>query len=36
VNRQGAYAHNDPAAAFPNNAFFDHLLRFLKKVAHKR
>jgi hypothetical protein len=35
VDRQGAYAHNDPAAAYPRNAFFDALLPFLRKArAH--
>jgi pimeloyl-ACP methyl ester carboxylesterase len=33
VNRHGSYAHNDPAAAYPNNAFFNNLLPFLGKVA---
>jgi hypothetical protein len=29
VNRHGTYAHNDPAAAYPRNAFFDRLREFL-------
>jgi pimeloyl-ACP methyl ester carboxylesterase len=33
LNRQGTYAHNDPAGAFPKNAFFHDLVRFLKKVS---
>jgi pimeloyl-ACP methyl ester carboxylesterase len=33
VNRQGTYAHNDPAGAFPNNAFLDHLVPFLEKIG---
>jgi pimeloyl-ACP methyl ester carboxylesterase len=33
VDRQSTYSHNDPAGAYPNNAFFDHLVPFLKKVA---
>jgi hypothetical protein len=33
VNRQGAYAHNDPAGAFPQNAFLKHLVRFLGRIA---
>ena len=33
VNRQSTYAHNDPAGAYPNNAFFAHLVPFLKVVA---
>jgi pimeloyl-ACP methyl ester carboxylesterase len=33
VNRQSTYSHNDPAGAYPNNVFFDHLVPFLKKVG---
>ena len=36
VNRQGAYAHNDPAAAYPHNVFFDHLIPFLEKISAHR
>jgi hypothetical protein len=32
VNRPD-YAHNDPNGAYPDNAFFSHLLPFLSKVA---
>jgi hypothetical protein len=32
ISRQGTYAHNDPAGAWPHNVFFDHLLTFLRKV----
>ena len=32
VNRPD-YAHNDPAGAYPRNAFFAHLIPFLRKVA---
>jgi pimeloyl-ACP methyl ester carboxylesterase len=32
VNRHATYAHNDPAGAYPRNAFFEHLVRFLKAV----
>jgi pimeloyl-ACP methyl ester carboxylesterase len=32
-NRQSTYAHNDPAGAFPHNVFFDHLVKFVNKVA---
>jgi hypothetical protein len=32
VNRQSTYAHNDPAGAYPNNVFFDHLVPFLSKI----
>ena len=33
INRQSTYAHNDPAGAFPHNVFFDHLVKFVNKVA---
>jgi pimeloyl-ACP methyl ester carboxylesterase len=33
INRQRTYAHNDPAGAFPNNVFFEHLKPFLRTVA---
>jgi pimeloyl-ACP methyl ester carboxylesterase len=33
VSRHGAYAHNDPAAAFPHNVFFTNLMTFLAKVT---
>jgi pimeloyl-ACP methyl ester carboxylesterase len=33
INRQSTYSHNDPAGAYPNNAFFDHLIPFLDRVA---
>lgn len=33
LNRQSTYAHNDPAGAFPHNVFFDHLVKFVNKVA---
>ena len=32
INRSGSYAHNDPAGAYPHNAFFTGLVRFLKRV----
>ena len=32
VDRQSTYAHNDPAGAYPENAFFAGLVPFLKKV----
>jgi pimeloyl-ACP methyl ester carboxylesterase len=34
-NFQSTYAHNDPAGAYPNNAFFSNLTPFLSKVASK-
>jgi hypothetical protein len=35
VNRNATYAHNDPAGAYPKNAFFTNLVKFLRKVdAH--
>jgi pimeloyl-ACP methyl ester carboxylesterase len=33
VNRQSTYAHNDPAGAYPTNAFFDGLVPFLQKIS---
>jgi hypothetical protein len=36
INRHGTYAHNDPAAAYPHNAFFAHLIPFLERVAARR
>jgi pimeloyl-ACP methyl ester carboxylesterase len=33
VDRHGSYAHNDPAAAYPHNAFFSNLIRFLGTIA---
>ena len=35
VNRQSTYAHNDPAGAYPNNVFFQHLMPFLETVASR-
>jgi len=32
VDEHNTYAHNDPAGAYPDNAFFRHLVPFLKKV----
>ena len=32
-NFQNTYAHNDPAGAYPNNAFFNDLVPFLGKVS---
>lgn len=34
VNRQSTYAHNDPAAASPQNDFLDSLIPFLGQVRH--
>ena len=33
INRQSTYAHNDPAGAYPHNAFFAGLMRFLGRVV---
>ena len=33
LNRHGTYAHNDPAGAYPKNAFFSALIPFLRKAA---
>jgi pimeloyl-ACP methyl ester carboxylesterase len=35
VSRHGSYAHNDPAAAYPKNAFFSNLMTFLGRVAKR-
>jgi pimeloyl-ACP methyl ester carboxylesterase len=35
IDRQGAYAHNDPAAAYPKNAFYDAMLPFLAKLGKR-
>jgi hypothetical protein len=32
-NYQSTYSHNDPAGAYPTNAFFNHLVPFLRKVG---
>ena len=32
INRGGSYAHNDPAGAWPHNAFFTGLVHFLERV----
>jgi pimeloyl-ACP methyl ester carboxylesterase len=34
VDRSATYAHNDPNAAYPKNAFIKKLIPFLKKVAN--
>jgi len=34
ISRQGAYAHNDPAGAYPKNAFFSALIPFLRRAAN--
>ena len=33
INRQSRYAHNDAAGAYPHNAFFAGLMRFLARVG---
>ena len=33
ANYQSTYSHNDPAGAYPDNAFFDRLVPFLGKVS---
>jgi hypothetical protein len=32
INRHGTYAHNDPAGAYPHNAFFTGLVHFLVRI----
>jgi pimeloyl-ACP methyl ester carboxylesterase len=36
ANYQSTYSHNDPAGAYPNNAFFNRLIPFLGKVISRR
>lgn len=36
IDRQRTYAHNDPIGAYPRNAFFSHLIPFLRTVAAQR
>ena len=36
VDRQSTYAHNDPAGAYPSNAFFQHLVPFLERIQATR
>lgn len=33
VNEASAYSHNDPAGAYPHNAFFSHLVPYLESIA---
>jgi pimeloyl-ACP methyl ester carboxylesterase len=35
VNRHATYAHNDPAGAYPHNAFFDGLVRFVARISRR-
>jgi pimeloyl-ACP methyl ester carboxylesterase len=34
VNDASTYSHNDPAGAYPHNAFFSHLVPYLEAIAH--
>ncbi len=36
ISRQGIYAHNDPAGAYPRNVFFTGLVRFLRRIEAQR
>ncbi len=36
ANYQSTYSHNDPAGAYPNNAFFKRLMPFLGKVSAQK
>jgi pimeloyl-ACP methyl ester carboxylesterase len=36
ANYQSTYSHNDPAGAYPNNAFFERLIPFLGRVSAQR
>jgi pimeloyl-ACP methyl ester carboxylesterase len=33
VDRESTYSHNDPAGAYPHNAFFSYLIPFLKRIG---
>jgi hypothetical protein len=33
INEETTYAHNDPAGAYPNNEFFNHLVPFLEEIG---
>jgi pimeloyl-ACP methyl ester carboxylesterase len=33
INRQATYSHNDPAGAYPTNAFFADLVPFLRRIS---
>ena len=33
INEENTYAHNDPAGAYPNNEFFNHLVPFLEEIG---
>ena len=35
VDRHTTYSHNDPSSASPKNAFVDHLIPFLKRIARR-
>ncbi len=35
IDRHETYAHNDPNTAAPKNAFVNHLIPFLKGIAHR-
>ncbi|HEY7152277.1 MAG TPA: alpha/beta hydrolase [Solirubrobacterales bacterium] len=35
VNRHHTYAHNDPAGAYPENAFLNHLVPFLNRITRR-
>ena len=34
INRASTYSHNDPSAAYPNNAFVKNLIPFLNKISN--
>jgi hypothetical protein len=36
VDRHATYAHNDPNGAYPHNAFFAHLVPFLRAITARR
>jgi pimeloyl-ACP methyl ester carboxylesterase len=36
IDEEETYSHNDPAAAYPSNEFFNQLVPFLKAIRHSR
>jgi hypothetical protein len=33
IEEESEYAHNDPAGAYPNNEFFNHMVPFLQGIG---
>jgi hypothetical protein len=36
IDRETTYSHNDPAGAYPKNAFFSALIPYLRRVSAQR